>query len=329
MDLIRALIPSNLSLDEYLSQVTTDSINEMFNDLLQSRQVEKYGKTLLEQSILLNKYGFKNDTIVNQNRFVGMQIRIPAITGLQMFINQIGFQFTDVNSFDLYVFHSSSSLPIATIPVTTVAGSAWKWIPTDLELNSFQNLDFQGGVFVVGYYQDDLSAQAINNTGFNWDRGACKPCGNKYANTWKAIKNHYQVYPLYVPFGSFTFGEMFDLDDAIYSNNQSWGLNFKFSVRCDLTDFFIQNKFAFKNLLAYKVVHKIMNMMKFSQQVNYVEENIKNMIIRDLEGDVHTKMLNIISMYNKELKSVKFNIEAINSKCLGCSTRYEPEYSVS
>src|SRR5690606_36674249 len=104
---------------------------------------------------------------------------------------------------------------------------------------------------------------------------------------------NFLVYPIYVPFGNYEEGKMFDMNDVIYCSNQSFGLNLKFTVQCDLTDFFIQNKFVFKNLLALKVVYKILQDMKFSQQINYIEENIKMMIIRDLEGDIDTKLLNI------------------------------------
>lgn len=330
LDLIRSMIPSNLTLDKYLSQVTEESINEIFNELIQYRQLSNYGKTLLEQSTLLNKYGWKNDLIVNQNRFVGFQIRVKAFTGLQLLINQIGTQFSGQQTFTLYLFHTSQSEPIKEIEVTTSDKNGWKWNLTDLELSAFEAAQYHGGVFVLGYYQDDIAVQAVNYSNFNWDKGECGSCNNSYAGIWKSIRNHYQVYPIYVPQGGFTKGEMFDLEDAFYINNQSWGLNLKLSVRCDLTSFFIQNKFVFKNLLAYKVVHKVLNMMKFSQEVNYIEENIKNMIIRDLEGDIETKLTNIPSMYAKELKTVAFNIESINSKCLGCSnTSYAPKYGVS
>lgn len=111
---------------------------------------------------------------------------------------------------------------------------------------------------------------------------------------------------------------MFDLNDAFYTHDQSFGMNLKFTAICDLSDFFIQNKFAFKNLLAIKVKWKVLEMMKFSQQINYVEENLKMMIIRDLEGDVDTKLMNIPTQYHKELKAVSFNISGINQACLNC-----------
>ncbi|MCK5643279.1 MAG: hypothetical protein KAJ19_20895, partial [Gammaproteobacteria bacterium] len=103
----------------------------------------------------------------------------------------------------------------------------------------------------------------------------------------------------------------------------------KLSVQCDLTDFFVQNKYVFKNLLGLKVVQKVLAVMKFSQQINHIEENIKHMIIRDMEGDIDTKLVNIPTRYHRELKAVAFNTSGINSKCLGCIDEgYAPVYGV-
>ena len=122
---------------------------------------------------------------------------------------------------------------------------------------------------------------------------------------------------------------MFDLNNAFYVNNQSYGLNLRLTTRCDLTGFFIENKFAFKNLLALKLTDMVLNDMKFSQQINYIEENIKMMVIRDAEGDTETKMNNITRKYRNELKAVAFNISGINQKCLPCEGEaYEPEYGI-
>lgn len=328
LDIIQALIPENYDLDKYLTDVVTDSTNEIFNDLIQYRQLKEYGKTLLSQSTLLNKYGSASDKIVNQGRFVGLQIRPKAMTGLKAVINQIGLQFDGAATFDLYLYHSSKLDPLKTINVTT-NGRGWDWTLTNEELSAFKGSEYHGGVFVLGYYQDAITVSAINYTNFNWDRGECSTCNSSNFNSWNTIKTHFQVYPLYVPAGSFVVGEMFDLNDAIYTNDQSFGLNLKLSAECDLTDFFIQNKMVFKNLLAYKVVHKVLQMMKFSQQINYIEENIKMMIIRDLEGDIDTKLMNIPTQYHKELKSVAFNTSGINKLCLGCEEdAIGPSYGV-
>jgi len=318
LDIIQTLIPPNKNLSEYLRETVEESTNAIFNDLLQYRQLNQYGKTLLEQTVLLNKYGWVNDKIINQSRFVGFQIRPKELTGLKAIINEIGLQFVGEESFTLYLFHSSKSEPIETITVETNGNGSWNWRALNFELTAFSNLNYHGGVFILGYYQDHISTNAINYTNFNWDTGVCGGCNDPHLPVWRSVRKNFLIYPIYVPYGNYEEGKMFDMNDVIYCNNQSFGLNLKLTVVCDLTDFFIQNKFVFKNLLALKVVYKILNDMKFSQQINYVEENIKMMIIRDLEGDIDTKLLNIPTQYSKELKAVSFNISGINSKCLSC-----------
>jgi hypothetical protein len=329
LDIIQTLIPSNIPLEDYLTNTVTDASNEIFNDLLQYRQLSEYGKTLLDQSILLNRYGWMDDKIINQNRFVGFQIRERSLTGLQTVINEIGLQFSGAETFTMYLFHSSKTEPLEEVEVTTTGGAGWKWSRQDLELSAFESQEYQGGVFILGYYQEDITSSAINYTNFNWDRGVCGGCNDSHLVTWRSIQKNFHIYPVYVPSGSFTKGEMFDMNKVIFINDQSWGMNLKLTVRCDLSDFFVQNKFVFKNLLSLKVVHRILNDMKFSQQINAVEENIKMMIIRDLEGDVETKLANIPSQYQRELKAVSFNMSGMNDKCLGCTDQgYAPTYGV-
>lgn len=327
LDLIQALIPENYTLETYLRDTITDSTNEIFNDLLQDRQVSSFGKTLLDQSVLLDRYGWINDKITNMNRFVGFQIKVKSVTALKMMINEIGLQLDNAQTLQLTLFHSQKTAPLTTIDMTTIGDGNWTWKTADLELNSFSAELFQGGVFILGYYQEDLTGSAINYSNFDWNKGFCGSCGSNHSHVWRSIKKHFHVYPIYVPTGSFTKDEMFDLNSAIYTHDQSWGMNLKMSVHCDLTDFFIQNRMAFKNLLGWKVAHKILEMMKFSQQINTIEENIKMMIIRDLEGDVDTKLTNIPSRYNRELKAVQFNTSGVNSDCLNCeSSSYAPTY---
>jgi len=325
--IIQTLLPPSYTINRYLRDKVTDSSNEIFNDLIQYRQLQEYGKTILEQSVLLNKYGWVNDKITNQSRFVGLQIRPRTMTALSAVINEIGLQFAGEEIFNMYLFHSSQSEPLKVFEVTTTGNNSWDWTIQDLELSAFLSEKYMGGVFILGYYQDEIASNAINYSNFNWSNGVCGGCNDPHINTWRSINNNFSVYPLYVPYGSYVIGEMFDMNNVLYSQDQSFGINLKFTVRCDLTDFFVQNKFAFKNLLALKVVWQILNDMKFSQQINAIEENVKMMIIRDLEGDIDTKLTNIPTQYQKELKAVSYNISGINPKCLPCTDKaYAPVY---
>ena len=317
LDYIQSTLSGNQDLEEYLALKVETAISGIFNDIIQYRQVSNYGKTLLEQAQLLNRHSWVGDKIVNQNRFVGFQIKAKDQTGLQVIINEIGLQLDAPQTLKLYLFHSQKEEALQTFEIETT-DTGFKWKKVDEELSAISPELYHGGVFVLGYYQSDLISQAINYSNFNWDKGECGGCNNGYYAIWQSIRKHFHVYPVYVPNGNFEAEKMFDLRNAVYCNDTSWGLNLKFTVRCDLTEFFIQNKFAFKNLLSLKVAHLILNEMKFCQETNFVEENLKMMIIRDLEGDKETNALNISQLYNRELKAVTFNISAINNRCLDC-----------
>lgn len=322
LNIIKATLPDKKELDVYLLEKVKAGVNCIFNDLLQYRMNNAHGKTLLETAQLLNRPTWSRDTIVNQNRFVGFQIHVKDQTGIQAVLNEIGLQLDGEQEIVLYLFHSQKEDPIHEYVFNTV-NTTTVWRKVDEELNSHKIEEFHGGLFVLGYYQEDLITSAINYANFNWERGECNGCNGNYYAGWQNVKRNFTIFPLYVPNGSFTKGKMFDTDMAFYEPTLSWGLNLRLTVRCDFTEFFIQNKFAFKNLLALKVTHLILNDIKFSQEINFIEENLKMMVIRDLEGDKETNALNIAQQYKNELKAVTFNISGLNNRCLDCREQHE------
>lgn len=327
LDLIQACLPPNYSLNTYLGDVVKGASAQVVNDLLEYRNLKRHGKTILDRKMLLNGYGNAADAITNESKFVGLQIRVRNVDGLAAIINQIGVQFTAAQEdLKLYLFHSSKKEPIETFLVTTTDGPYWDWVGVSKTLNA-QNLDYTGGVFVLGYYQDDLTGQAINYRDFNWDKGVCSTCNPSLKGIWEAIQANYLVYPLYVDSANFVVDEMFDLNNAVFVNDTSWGLNLKLTTVCDLTDFLIANKTAFKNALALKVVWRILGDMRNTTEVNAIEENLKHLIIRDLEGDVETKATNLPTQYFKAIKSVNYNISNLNSRCLD-NDNNTPDYGV-
>ena len=90
LSVIQSTLPRGRDLSSYLTEKVEDSTVEMINDILQYRQVNGYGKTLLANATLLNKIGWRNDVIVNRNRFVGFQIRLRSTAGLRIVLNEIG-----------------------------------------------------------------------------------------------------------------------------------------------------------------------------------------------------------------------------------------------
>ena len=62
-------------------------------------------------------------------------------------------------------------------------------------------------------------------------------------------------------------------------------------------------------------------MMKFSGQINHLEENLKALIIRDLEGDDVTQAQPLIHQLNDSIKALNMDMGNLASVCLPCARK--------
>jgi hypothetical protein len=334
LDVIKATIPINRTLDSYLTEKVEDGITQVLNDIITSRKYGQYAKQILGNDAVLDGYGWSQDTIINEGRFVGFALKTNLAIGLQIVLKSIGLQFTQPQTdLKIYVFHSSKINPIYTITISTTSGIEWHWNEqTDKKLSA-ENSTLVGGTWVIGYYQDDIAGNAINYTNFDWRVGPCGSCdgttGLKRQDNWRNLHRYIDLQPIYVPAASIgVVGKMFDLNSMINDFSSSWGMNFKFNAECDLTYFFCSNKMLFKNTLGLKVAHMILQDMKFSQQINYIEENLKHMIIRDLEGDKDTNAVNLVEKLEESIKAINFDHSKLSSHCLSCNSNKGVNYGV-
>lgn len=334
LDVIKATIPPNRTLNSYLDEKVTDGITQLLNNVITERKYGETSKEILANDAILDGYGWSADTIVNNSRFVGFMIKTNFEIGLTMVLKSIGVQFNQAQTdLKIYLFHSSLVDPVEEIVVTTTTPIQWNWIEAELKMAA-ENTDLVGGVWILGYYQDDITGQAINYTGFDWRLGPCGSCdgslGQRRQDHWRSLNRFMGITPIYVPQSSYGVkGQMFDVKLAIYDWNSNWGLNLKMSATCDLTTFFCQHKGTFKNALGLTVARMILEEMKFSQQINYIEENLKHMIIRDLEGDKETNAKNLSQKLDEATKALNFDHSKLSAHCLPCNKKTGVKIRVS
>lgn len=330
LDYIKACLPPNRDLEEYLQEQTDNGIVQLLNDVISERKLAEYSKKTLATETLLHGYGWAKDTIVNESRFVGFRITLSNQVGLKVSVKKIGFQFTQPQTeLEIYLYHSSRLSPLKTFKLTSTQGMDWKWIEEELELMA-ENEEYSGGSFVIGYYQDDIVGQAINFTNWNWKTGPCGGCdGGVQKERYTEFQKYASVLPIYLPAPSQNGRDMFDMRDTIVDYEKSYGMNIRISAECDLTNFFCEHKFSLKKGLALKVIWLIMKDMQFSQQINNVEENLKMMIIRDLEGDKDTNYINIVDQLKEEIKGINFDHSKLSQPCLPCNKTGSPKYTVA
>jgi len=330
LDLIKACIPPNQTIEEFLTEQTENGIVQLLNQIISERKFQGYSKETLATETLLHGYGWAKDKIINEGRFVGFRITPTSKPGLNIQLKSIGFQFDSPQTdLDIYIYHSSKLNPVHSFKITIEKALEWKWTNEEYNFHAQTN-EYSGGSFIIGYYQDDLKGHAINFTDFNWKVGPCGSCDGGYKKRrWKKFNEYASVLPVYVPTASLNNERnSFDYRDSIIDYDKSYGLNIKISAQCDLTTFFCDHRYSLKQALALKVTYLILKVMQFSQQINSIEENLKMMIIRDLEGDKDTNYINIADQLKQEIKSVNFDHEGLAQPCLPCDNKNAPTYGV-
>lgn len=332
LNIISQTLERGRDLSEYLKEKTQAGITGLINDV-ETKRIAEGAKDILASETLLNKYGWANDGIFNEGRFVGFMFETTESTSLAVLIKSIGFQFTieqpiilegepqtETGGLDLYVYHTSQLEPLLVKKMDIAKKVSWNWIDEEIALHS-RNKNIQGGRYFIGYYQADVLGQAINYTDFNWLNGHCGSCdGGKMRTVWNKIKKYTEFMPIYVPSQNIDPERlMFDENAVMIDHYKSWGMNFKISVACDYTDFLCNNRKHLKNALGLKVAYLILKDIKFSQQFNYVNEDMKNLIIRDLEGDKDTHEMGIALQLKEAIKNAYLDTSGLNGICLPCS----------
>lgn len=330
LDLIKSILPQNRTLDSYLEEKRDTAIVQLLSDVTSEKQYDKYArKTLIDAKPIIDKYGWINDIIINEGRFVGFKIKTKLSTGLRNVIKSIGIQVTQTQTLKMYLYHSSKMDAIETFDIVVGGAVQWNWSDVDINLDAITK-DIVGGVWIVGYYQDDLVGQAIGYTELNWINGPCSTCDGGYRlNAWRETTKFIQIIPIYVPAPSLNGIQMFDLNDSMEVLNNNFGMNLRISAECDLSQFFCENRFSLKKALGLKLSYLVLKDIQFSQQINYIEESLKHMIIRDLEGDKDTNYINIVDQYLNEIKAVNFDHSAKDYYCLPCDNNKGVSYDVA
>jgi hypothetical protein len=332
LDYISSLLAPNRPLTTYLDTVETESITQVLNTIETTKQLGNFGKELAASEVVFN-VGRKTTTLTNEGRFSGVMFEVNDSVGLRATINRIGLYLTAaVTNLDLYLFHSSQEDVVQQFTFTSTTANSFSWNVISRNLDFDYGTNTTGGTWYLGYYQDDLATQtssAIQYNAMNWLNGYCNQCGQKAADTaYKSIRSRVVMSGFYVQSANLPVSktERFDPTVVIKTNNNNHGFNFHISVGCNLTQFWIENRLTLKKVIGLKVAMKVLEMMKFSSQINNIEEAVKIMIIRDLEGASDTGNVPMWKRLEKAIKALNVDEGNLDSDCLPCARKPKTSY---
>lgn len=194
--------------------------------------------------------------VPNGGNFCGYRIKV-ANGNYAVMLNNVALYFDSVVTFNLYLFNDLTKAPLMTQEVTTMAMSQTvidlNWILKYVDNN-------KGGLFYVGYFQDDLgAAQAIDEQLNMWDD----------ARLWGAW-----------PFQSPRVAGQLDFNrinpSVVF---RTYGMNMELSSYRDYTEVILQNAHLFDEarglLMAIRVIGQIKNSGRSNQATRMSNEMIK------------------------------------------------------
>lgn len=313
-------IPETDDYEVYLRGKVNQGIAKMLTKFSNKKKELGSTKTLLNSARIFDAPGLINEKIINESKFVGVQIKIKDAYGLKVSIDKLGFQFSAVQTdLPIYLFHTSQEEAIITNTITTTKANSFEWVTLENPINfSYLSDEYEsGGYFYLGYFQDDIAGQAIKKD-FNWLTGPCASCdgsGNRM-KVWNERMNWMSIIPIYVASGNLNGTDLFDYRDVVQDPSNNYGMNFGTTIECDLSPYFCERKNLFADALGYQVAIDVLSDMLTSTRANRIADVSKNVILRALEGDRESYEKGLGVRAEEALNAINFDFSMIDSPCL-------------
>lgn len=253
-------------------QITDPNFNTLLRTLDKSTIMKSLnaifnGKQLIEKTMIYERISnVRNIAIPNGKNFCGYRIKVAQGDYAAM-INTVAMFFNGVATFNMYLFNDLQAAPMQTISVTTEANTQ-TIVPLNWQLNYVESTN-KGGLFYIGYFQNDLpeDVQAMD----------------EQLNMWAASK----IFGAW-PFQSPQIGTDINFNrinpSVVF---RSYGLNLEISSFRDYTETIVQNANIFDNarglVMAIVILNKIKNTLRTNKDQRQSSEQAKDI---QLETDL-------------------------------------------
>ena len=235
-------------------------------------------------------------------------------------------QFTgNVGTVKLYLFHSSQSEPIATkeVEYTSDKGS-FMWFDLEEWVMPYVNDTINaGGSWYVVYDEASLAdyMQSIN-FGKDWSREPCGTCNKGDIQLYRLMLKYLTISPFYVAMSDWD-GELWDIEDNVYTYGNNYGLNFMVTMACDVTDAILAESFNFATAIQLQVATEALRALALNPEVavNRVQANAdRDNILFELIGNGQgIKGLN--GELERAYKVLEIDTKGLDPICMGCHNK--------
>jgi len=324
---------------EWLESKTKASIQKAIARYCNEKTVEGTNKPLCESRTLFDGTGRLVDTVKNKKNLVGFEIVPVRAKGVTTKINKIGLQFTEPGEYTLYLMHSSMDAPVKIIKLNKIRKNSIEWFSLNDVYLPYQSEDNDaGGSWYLCYFQSELpeGSQAIRKDK-DWSKEPCNSCSRREYLAWMAWSKYIEVHPFFVNeelIEAVNFNDDFnndfekqalhlwDVENNQYTYDNNYGLNLELTISCDITDFIIEQRMLFQDVIAKQVAVDMLREFAYNANVRTNRHSINASrldILYEVDGDSSSmKKSGLSYQLDMAFKAIKLSTEGIDRVCLPC-----------
>lgn len=312
---------------EWLESKTKASIQKAISRYCNEKTVEETNKPLCESRTLFDGTGRLVDTVKNKKNLVGFEIIPVRAKGVTTKINKICLQFTKAGEYTLYLMHSSMDAPVKIIKLNKIRDNSAEWFTVDDLYLPYQSEDNDaGGSWYLCYFQSELpeGSQAIRKNK-DWSKEPCGSCSRRELLAWMAWSKYLEIHPFFVNEELVEIEEelhLWDVDNNQYTYDNNYGLNLEITISCDITDFIIEQRMLFQDIIAKQVAVDMLREFAYNANVRTNRHSINASrldILYEVDGDSSSmKKSGLSYQLDMAFKAIKLSTEGIDRVCLPC-----------
>lgn len=313
---------------EWLESKTKASIQKAIARYCNEKTVEGTNKPLCESRTLFDGTGRLVDTVKNKKNIVGFEIIPVRAKGVTTKINKICLQFTKAGEYTLYLMHSSMDAPVKIIKLNKIRDNSAEWFTVDdLYLPYQSEYNDAGGSWYLCYFQSELpeGSQAIRKDK-DWSKEPCGSCSRRELITWMAWSKYLEIHPFFVNEELINTEDeslhLWDVENNQYTYDNNYGLNLEVTVSCDITDFIVEQRMMFQDVIAKQVAVDMLHEFAYNSNVRTNRHSINASrldILYEVDGDSSSmKKSGLSYQLDMAFKAIKLSTSGIDRVCLPC-----------
>jgi hypothetical protein len=302
--------------NDYLKQRRKDAIMNLIAALYSKKNLSGISRELLTDVKMYDGTGNFQNIIVKLDRFVGYRIT-SHYKNVALSLRSLGLQLTEINGITkIYVYHSSQVDPVEEISVNHSKANSFEWLSFDRIVLPF----IKGGYYFIGYYESDITGQAIKREQWFKRSPSCYSCEHADFELYNQWSNYITIEPFYVDAGSFELNEnrpKWNEGVELFSDGTNWGMNLAISVICDPSNLFCQNREMFTDALGKQIAVEFLNDLAYSTRDNQQKQKISQLAFFAL-GNKDNGQAGMLTELEKSIKGLNFNTSDLDKVCLPC-----------